>query len=129
MKESVFHQVAFETSPKEIYDSWLNSDRHAAMTGGDAQCSDAEGVSFTAWDGYITGVNLKLSTNKQIVQSWRTSEFNDSDEDSMLEITLEPTETGTLLTLNHTNIPAGQTQYEQGWIDSYFTPMKSYFHS
>jgi hypothetical protein len=34
---------------------------------------------------------------------------------------------GCELTLIHTNIPEAQTQYKQGWIDNYFTPMKNYF--
>ncbi len=129
MKESLFHQVEFPVAPEVIYKAWLNSEQHAAMTGGEAKCTDIEGASFTAWDGYITGVNHKLTPHSKIIQSWRTSEFSDEDEDSLLEVMLEPSEKGCLLSLKHTNIPAGQTQYEQGWIESYFNPMKDYFQS
>jgi hypothetical protein len=31
------------------------------------------------------------------------------------------------LTLIHNNIPKGQSDYEQGWINHYFEPMKTYF--
>ena len=69
-----------------------------------------------------------LSYSKQkIVQSWRTSEFSQDDEDSILTIQLKEVREGTELLLTHKNIPKGQTQYKQGWIDHYFVPMKEFF--
>jgi activator of HSP90 ATPase len=70
-----------------------------------------------------------LISNQEIVQSWRTSEFTDNDEDSKLIIRFKEIESGTALTLIHSNIPEGQTQYKQGWIDHYFIPMKQYFEN
>ena len=127
MKESVHHRVFINAAAEVIYQAWLDSDMHSAMTGGEAQCNDKTGGSFTSWDGYITGKNLKLDKGRRILQSWRTTEFSESDEDSLLEVLLEPFPDGTYLTINHTNIPEGQTQYDQGWIESYIEPMKSYF--
>ena len=57
----------------------------------------------------------------------RVSEFSENDEDSILTIDLTEVREGTKITLTHKNIPKGQTQYEQGWIDHYFVPMKEYF--
>jgi hypothetical protein len=43
-------------------------------------------------------------------------------------VTLTPVEGGTLLTLAHSDVPDGQTSYEQGgWQSHYFEPMKKYF--
>lgn len=114
-------------TPDQIFNAWLDSDMHSEMTGGEAECSSEVGGTFTAWDGYISGTNMELIENKKIVQSWRTTEFDESDEDSLLTIELTESETGTELILTHTNIPEGQTQYEQGWIEYYFEPMKLYF--
>ena len=129
MKESVLHIVHFATTPEELYKAWLDSEQHSAMTGGEAECSDQVGADFTTWDGYITGKNLELEPNKRILQNWRTVEFNEEDEDSILEVLFESKEGGTELKLIHTHIPEGQTQYEQGWIDSYFSPMREYFEN
>ena len=85
------------------------------------------GNSFTAWDGYIWGKNIELKPNKEIVQSWRTSQFNENDEDSNLKIQLRELKNGTELTLVHSNIPEGETHYKEGWIEHYFEPMKNYF--
>ena len=96
------------------------------MTGGAAQCSITVGDTFSAWDGYITGKNLELVENKKIVQTWRTTEFDETDEDSILSIEFITIQNGTEFILTHTNIPQGQTQYKQGWIDHYFSPMKEF---
>ncbi len=129
MKESLELIETFNVKPSEIYEAWLDSAIHSKMTGGEAECGKNIGDSFTIWDGYIKGINIDLKPNEEIIQSWRTSEFDENDEDSKLIIVLKVVKDGTELTLRHSNIPEGQTQYKQGWKDHYFTPMKSYFEN
>lgn len=125
--------IEFEVSevipapPDVLYRAWLDSDEHARMTGASARASDQVGAEFSAWAGYIQGCNLELEQDRRIVQSWRTSEFEDTKEDSRLEVLFEPHPDGTLVTVRHSNLPDHGMQYQQGWIDSYFTPMRSYF--
>src|SRR6516165_4145941 len=115
-------------SPAEIYRAWLDSIGHSEMTGGEATMSDEVGADISAWDGYITGRNLELVPGERIVQSWRTTQFTDEHEDSIITMTLEGVEDGTVLTLVHSNVPDEQTSYEQGgWQEYYFEPMKEYF--
>ena len=115
-------------SAREIYDTWLDSLAHSEMTGGRASMSDEIDAEVSAWDRYITGRNLELVPGERIVQSWRTTQFTDEHEDSIVTMTLEDVEDGTLLTLVHSNVPDGQTSYEQGgWQEYYFEPMKEYF--
>jgi len=127
MKEQFELIENFNVSPEIIYKAWLNSAQHTSMTGGEAECSDAEGGVFSAWDGYIEGKNELLVPNQKIKQTWRTSEFAASDPDSILVIELKAIVNGTELTLRHSNIPQGQTGYKKGWVEHYFNPMKSYF--
>ena len=128
MKESLTLQLELPISAEVVYNAWLSSEEHSNMTGGPATCENHVGGKHTAWDGYIRGENLELVPNEKIVQSWRTPEFEENDEDSILEITFESTGSGGCkITLQHTNIPEGQTQYEQGWLDHYLEPMKNYF--
>ena len=114
-------------APIEVYDAWLSSKGHTQMTEAGAKVSARVGGAFTAWDGYISGKNLKLKPGKQIVQAWRTTEFAASDPDSQIEVLLEKAPRGTKLTLHHTNIPGGQSDYRSGWRECYFEPMKKYF--
>jgi len=99
------------------------------MTGSLARVSARVGGKFSAWEGYISGKNLKLEPGRRIVQAWRTTEFAGDDPDSEIEIKLEKAPAGTRLTLRHTNIPAGQSDYRSGWRECYFEPMRRHFKS
>ena len=110
-----------------IYQGWLDSETHSLMTGGAAAVSDQVGDSFEAWDGYIQGVNLELEPHNRILQRWRTTEFDESDEDSILEILLDPEGESTKVTIKHSKLPDHGMQYRQGWIDAYFDPMAEFF--
>ena len=123
-----FEISAIIIAPVEnLYRAWLDSELHTKMTGGKAEVSDQVGGSFTAWDGYISGKNLELDAGKRILQTWRTTEFADSESDSKIEIWFEKIDGGTKVTLKHTDLPPHGTQYEQGWEEAYFQPMREYF--
>ena len=115
-------------TPDDIYAAWMSSAGHSAMTGAEAHVDPCVGGDFDAWDGYITGRTEALEPGRRIVQSWRTSEFEDAHTDSRIEVLLEPVDEGTRVTIRHTNVPPGQLGYEQGgWQESYFEPMRGYF--
>ncbi len=115
-------------SPQEIYEAWLDSLGHSEMTGGEATMSDEIGAEVSAWDGYISGRNLALIPSERIVQSWRTSEFGDEHEVSVVTVVLERVGDDTLLTLEHSNVPDEHRSYEEGgWQSNYFEPMVAYF--
>ena len=119
----------FSVSADELYTAWLDSRQHGEMTGGAAEIDARVGGKFTAWDEYICGETLELDKNRRIVQSWRTVEFADTEDDSHLEIEFIPEDGSTTLTLRHSLIPEGQPDYKQGWVDNYFIPMHDFFDS
>ena len=114
-------------SPEIIYFAWLDSGEHTKMTGSPARASNKVGEQFSAWDGYIQGKNLELVSSNRIIQTWRTTEFDESDPDSHLEITFEAMENFTRVTIQHSNLPSHGMQYQQGWIEAYFIPMMEHF--
>jgi uncharacterized protein YndB with AHSA1/START domain len=115
-------------APQAVYDAWLDSRAHSAMTGGAAEISPLVGGKFTAWDGYISGTTLALVPGARIVQAWRTTRFTAEQPDSQITVTLAPVAGGTVLTLTHAMVPDDHTGYEKGgWQDNYFAPMKAYF--
>lgn len=62
-----------------------------------------------------------------IKQTWRTTEFDDSEEDSVVEIQLIGYNDSSILTLTHTNLPKHGEQYKNGWNEHYSQPMLEYF--
>jgi uncharacterized protein YndB with AHSA1/START domain len=130
MSESLRIQVDLPVSPERVYRAWLDGHEHSQFTGSDAKIEAREGGKYSAWDGYITGETQVVTPFTRIVQTWRTTEFPDGSPDSLLEIKLEPTCLGALLTLDQSGIPDGQAkQYLEGWEDYYFRPMKEYFEN
>lgn len=120
-------QTLIPASPKVVYEAWMSSQGHTAMTGAVAEMQPMIGGKFTAWNGYIQGQNLFMIPHERIVQSWRTTEFGENDTDSQIEIILEDKEGQTVLTLIHTQLPPDGEQYKKGWQNHYFAPMQSYF--
>jgi uncharacterized protein YndB with AHSA1/START domain len=128
MKNQFTVSTILPATPEQVFRAWLSTDGHSAMTASPAKVEPRVGGTFLAWDSYISGMTLQLKPYHHIVQAWRTTEFPKDAPDSMIDISLEPVEGGTKLTLVHTDIPEGQADsYEQGWDDSYFSPMKDYF--
>ena len=120
-------RTKINATASQIYQAWLSSDGHTKMTGGAATITNNVGDSFTAWDGYIEGRNIKLDSNKRIVQAWRTTQFEENEADSQIEILLKEVDGITELTLNHSNVPDSGEHYKNGWENHYFQPMKEYF--
>jgi uncharacterized protein YndB with AHSA1/START domain len=115
-------------SAQQVYEAWLDSRKHADFTGDQADIQPGVGGSFTIGGGYITGQNLELEPYKRIVQSWRTTEFPDSSPDSLLEVILEETPDGCVLSLNQKKLPEDQVEsYKDGWQEYYFEPLQKYF--
>jgi uncharacterized protein YndB with AHSA1/START domain len=126
--ESILISEVIPASPQRIFSAWLDSAEHTAFTGTEATVVPAVGGEHRSAGGYIQGRTLELQEGTRIVQSWRTTEFPPESPDSRLEITLEPTLGGTLVTLLHTDIPSGQSdRYKQSWSDSYLSRLKMYF--
>lgn len=115
-------------SPEQVYETWLSSSGHTAMTGADASVDPRVGGNYDAWDGYITGRTIALDPGRRIVQSWRTADFTEEDLDSEIDVLFEAVDEGTRVTINHSDVPALQRGYEEGgWEESYFVPMREYF--
>jgi uncharacterized protein YndB with AHSA1/START domain len=128
MSDSIELEATVDATPEQIFDAWIDGERHTAMTGGEAESDPRVGGRFTAWGGYITGTHEELERPRRIVQRWRTSEFPDDAPDSRVEVTLEPADGGTRIRLTHTEIPDGQgPKYDDGWKEHYFEPMREHF--
>lgn len=121
-------RTTIKATPKEVYEAWLDSEAHSAMTGGSpAIVNKEEGEPFAAHNAYLWGKNLQLIPNQKIVQSWRSIGFKSTDEDSIVEVTFKKNKEGTLLTLTHTKVPDQEEHVKQGWVAHYFEPMAVYF--
>jgi activator of HSP90 ATPase len=126
--ETIRQTEFIPAKPVEVYNALIDAKQHSAFTGSKATSDPRVGGEFTAWDGYIFGMNLNLEKGKRIVQEWKTTEWPAGYPPSIVEFTFSQVENGTELSMVHQNVPAEQaSSYRQGWIDFYWKPLKKYF--
>jgi hypothetical protein len=92
MSKTIIQDVVFKnTTPKALYELYIDGEKHSIATGAPANISAKEGSEYSAHSGYITGKTLQLVKNKLIVQSWRAQSWSADDIDSTFIIYLEAT--------------------------------------
>jgi activator of HSP90 ATPase len=125
MKTKTIRQsVTFKASPQAIYEMLTDSRKHSKFTGEKASISRKIGGKFTAYAGYISGVNLDLVKDKRIVQSWRGNDWPEGHY-SRVTFSLEKVKSGARLIFRQSGVP--EVHYKdihQGWRDYYWKPMR-----
>ena len=128
MAKTIVQKIVFKnTTPKDLYDLYMNAKKHTKATAAPAEISNKEGAKFSAHGGYITGENLKLVKDQLIVQSWRGADWDKKDHDSTFMIHLEPKGKNVTLHAVHSNVPDKQADgIDKGWHSHYWEPWKQY---
>lgn len=127
MAKTIRQTVYFDAPPHVVFEALMDTRKHATFTGSKARISRKVGGPISAWDGYISGKNLKVEPDKVIVQAWRTVEFNEGEPDSKVMFHLSKKGKGTRLIFVHSNVPDRLAdELSQGWHDSYWDPLKAY---
>ena len=128
MLRVVQQSVELAAAQSEVYRMYLDSDAHAAFTGGGpAIISAVEGTGWSAFDGRIRGRILSLVPPRQIVQSWRSFEWEESELDATLVLTLTASGRATRVDLVQVGVP--DRLYDalvNGWPVRYWQPWQAY---
>ena len=128
--ETIVVSEIIPATPDRLYSAWLSSDEHSSFTGNHADIDPRIGGRHSTFGGYAVGANVELVPGERIVQTWRTSEFPSDAPDSRVEVSFEETMGGTLLTIQHAEIPAGKgAAIADAWIRHYLDPMRAYYGS
>jgi activator of HSP90 ATPase len=129
VKTKVIKQkVIIPASPAEVYDAFVDGRKHSVFTGAKATCEPKVGGKISAWNGYISGKNLKLEPGKRIIQEWITTDWSDGYPPSTLNLAFSKKGSGTQLTMVHSGVPASMaSSFAEGWREHYWTLLKKYF--
>jgi activator of HSP90 ATPase len=127
MATTIRQTVLLDAPPHAVFEAILDSRKHSAFTGDKASLSRKVGGKFTAFEGYIRGENLRIEKDKVIVQSWRNTDFKETDPDSKVMFHFSKKGEGTRLVFVHSNVPNRLAEdLRQGWLDFYWAPLKVY---
>ena len=126
--ETINYVINFSVEAEKVYDTLLDSDKHAASTNSSANIDPVVGGKFDIMDGYISGKNLLLEKGKRIIQEWITEEWPTEALSSIVDFSFKAVNGGTEMTFIHSRVPSEQaSEYREGWNMYYWVPMKKYF--
>ena len=125
MTKAIQQTVTLKASAAELFDTYLDAKKHAAVIGSKVSISVKEGKPFRAFDGMLQGRNLVIVPKRLIVQAWRSSGWNKQDLDSILTLRFSDTPNGGRIELVHVNVPAHDlTGVTEGWKKYYWVPWR-----
>jgi uncharacterized protein YndB with AHSA1/START domain len=125
---TIVQKVIVPATPEEVYDAFMDPEKHSAFTRTETTGSQEVGGKVSAGDGYITARNVTLERGKKIVQEWTTTEWPDGYPPSILELDLKKVEGGTEMTMTHSKVPEEQADdYAEGWREFYWDLLVDYF--
>ncbi|MBN1790881.1 MAG: SRPBCC domain-containing protein [Bacteroidales bacterium] len=114
-----------KATPEEVFTAITNPFTIELWSGYPAQMEAREGTEFSIFEGDIAGRNIKISENKELVQEWY---FGDRQEQSIVTISLKQHQSGTKVSLEHTNVPDEEAEeFEEGWNNTYWGAIKEFF--
>jgi activator of HSP90 ATPase len=127
MTRAIQQSVILRASPEKLFDAFLDSKKHALLTGAPAKISRKAGGRFRAFGGQIYGRNLLVVPKRMIVQAWRANHWKAADPDSILILQFIKVPGGGRIELTHANVPAHDHKgVTQGWAKYYWKPWKAY---
>ena len=131
MTKTIQQSVEFKgVSPKELFDTYMDSKKHAAAIGAPASISREIGSKFTAFgEGHLCGTILHVVPDRMVVQTWRAqTHWKESALDSVVVLTFEPTSGGAKIGLVQSGVPDQDFDlFNDGWHEQYWKPWKRYF--
>jgi activator of HSP90 ATPase len=128
MPKTIVQKVVFKnTTPKALYNLYMDAKLHSMISGSPAKITGKEGTKYSAHGGYISGKNLHLVKDKQIVQTWRAQTWDKSEADSIFMINLEKKGNDVVLHAIHANVPDAAVEgIKKGWNGHYWNPWKQH---
>ena len=127
MTRAIQQSVVLKASPNDLFETFLDSKKHAAVTGAPVKISRKAGGAFTAHGGQLQGRTLLVVPNRLIVQAWRARHWKAEDPDSILVLGFSSAPGGGRIDLVHINVPDYDHQgVTEGWKKYYWKPWKSY---
>ncbi len=124
--KTIRQSVAFKASPHDVYETLMDSRKHAQFTGDGAEISREVGGRISAYGGYIKGTNEKLLPDRKIVQRWRSSDWPDGLY-STVTFDLKKVPGGTRLSFTHSGVPEEDYKSKsEGWVEHYWEKMRPF---
>jgi len=124
MRTIISQSVVLPAPAESLFEMYTDPAKHAVITGAPVAISIEPGSAFQAFNGTLTGATLQIIPRRLVIQSWRSTKFNDGDPGSTLILAFTPEGTNGGIDLVHLDVPAHNYQsVVEGWETHYWGPM------
>ena len=104
MRTVISQSVVVPAPAEGLFAMYTDPAKHAAITGAPVAISVEPGSPFQAFNGALTGATLQIIPQRLVIQSWRSTKFNDGDPDSTLILAFTPEGTNGRIDLVHLDV-------------------------
>ena len=127
MRSVIQQSVLLSAPAEELFETYLDAKKHAAVTGSAVIVSDKPGSKFSAFYGSLTGTMIAVVPKHMIVQAWRSTNFRSSDPDSTLILEFVPQGKKGRINLVQIDVPTVDFRsVSDGWELYYWAPWRRY---
>jgi activator of HSP90 ATPase len=119
--KTVFERTLLPTTAADVYATYLDQERHAAVIGAPVDISAEVGAPFTAFDGHVRGRTVHLEQDRLIVQTWGSDQLGSGH---LIVLSLDEVDDGTEVSLLHTGIPDDKLPLVD-WPGRYWAPWRA----
>ena len=84
MRTIISQSVVLPAPAESLFEMYTDPAKHAVITGAPVAISIEPGSAFQAFNGTLTGATLQIIPRHLVLQSWRSTKFNDGDPGSTL---------------------------------------------
>mmetsp|Transcript_13538 Transcript_13538/g.31158 ORF Transcript_13538/g.31158 Transcript_13538/m.31158 type:complete len:350 (-) Transcript_13538:33-1082(-) len=106
----------FQCRPCDLFVCFTDPQRVSAFTGSRSVVSASEGTPFSMYDGNISGENVTVVQDQQLVQKWRLRGWAEGHF-STVDMSFEASEGGCKFTLKQTNVPEQDAHGNDGQVN------------
>src|SRR5215471_18104215 len=90
MRTIISQSIVLPASAESLFVMYTDPAKHAAITGAPVAINLEPGSPFQAFNGALTGATLQIIPQRLVIQSWRSTRFNDADPRFDLDPRLHP---------------------------------------
>jgi len=130
MPKNIVLAASLPASAERLFDMYLDSEAHQAITGAPVTIEPRAGTPFRAFDGMLSGTMLHVVPGRLIVQSWRSANWARDVVDSILVLSFVPQAEGGRIELVHAGVPDDDfAGVSHGWEKYYWTPWRAHLEA
>lgn len=124
--EDIRYELTIKASPAAVFDALVDARVIDEWGGGPARVQARPNGRYSLWDGEMFGTVKEIEYPRRLVHTLREEQWDEAYFDSLVTWTLEETERGTLLTLNHSGLPTRKIReiHNDGWGEYFLGPLK-----